>query len=887
MLPLLPRKPLAAALALLLPALLLAQPAALELETIEPIDRESNTEIAFLMRTKPADAPQAAYAIERVRRNGQPLPAPANMKLDAKTGAFQWTPSPSQVGKYDVTLRVKDGGDREASTSVAVNVRPRAVSADNSEAGKLLTLWYKEGTAAGNVGDWYDNRDRDHSALNRKLFPQLDEVQYTPEQRKTNQDWASARQVLPFVTFGNSSTSAPPTGGGCNPRMYYTNPRGMVLLYQQYRGNNLYMYPAHHDHHPGHNGKPFYGDLLPANTPYVIVSQGSSGTDQPFMRAVPLTLAAFKPEVKKKLIETGLLMPTVQYIFRASNKHLTDPKEYLTGKAHPAVFEGSWVNDLKMVKTAHDLELATIPPLVQLKVVEEDKPVVGKDYFEPPVNEQLADTPAAIARVVRGPNYVRRMVVSAEESFDVNKQPLKYHWVVLRGDAARIQIKAKNDSGSVVELLVPYHERRPIDGHHLKMDSNRVDIGVFVSNGTHYSAPGFVTFYTLDHEARTYDDGKLLEIGYNAGEADLAVTDWAGLLDLFRPDAKGLGAQLLRDRFTPAQREALVKAAADYRTTAEPLIAAQDKAKQSDAVRQKAQKEFQAAEERRTAAKKAYDDKPTPESLEAVTKAGKERDSAEAARKAADADHQAATKEVEAAKKTADAVLGQKRPDLDAPVTELIAKALAHLQADPMLYFGRRAEIDGLLDAAGKAKVAAGAKRLAGFGVVKLDADGNGKLTPIRTGAGPLAERLTTYEKQLLARFNDEVIAAALLPKLVNPSFRVNLTDFRLSTSKNWRDVYHHDKQGRIIGWTRYDGAAAPVDFNTAGEVILEKDARGRAMKTRTAKYEIDAANARPPAVMPLKRTAGDKIHHYEYQGDDDWIGSVTKTDAVDADKKD
>jgi predicted lipid-binding transport protein (Tim44 family) len=39
-----------------------------------------------------------------------------------------------------------------------------------------------------------------------------------------------------------------------------------------------------------------------------------------------------------------------------------------------------------------------------------------------------------------------------------------------------------------------------------------VDIGLFVNNGSGYSAPGFVTLYSLDNEARTYDkDGKLIE----------------------------------------------------------------------------------------------------------------------------------------------------------------------------------------------------------------------------------------------------------------------------------------------------------------------------------------------------------------------------------------
>ena len=62
---------------------------------------------------------------------------------------------------------------------------------------------------------------------------------------------------------------------------------------------------------------------------------------------MPLVLAALRPEVKKKLTETGLLMPTIQMLMRSTNKQLKNSKEYLTGKAHPSVFEGSWVDELR------------------------------------------------------------------------------------------------------------------------------------------------------------------------------------------------------------------------------------------------------------------------------------------------------------------------------------------------------------------------------------------------------------------------------------------------------------------------------------------------------------------------------------------------------------
>jgi hypothetical protein len=67
-----------------------------------------------------------------------------------------------------------------------------------------------------------------------------------------------------------------------------------------------------------------------------------------------------------------------------------------------------------------------------------------------------------------------------------------------------------------VELLVPYHARRPIAEGSL-LESNRVDIGVFAHNGDYYSAPAFVSLYSLDNELRIYDDNhRILSVDYQA-----------------------------------------------------------------------------------------------------------------------------------------------------------------------------------------------------------------------------------------------------------------------------------------------------------------------------------------------------------------------------------
>src|SRR5436190_237137 len=85
-------------------------------------------------------------------------------------------------------------------------LRKKQIATDKGEVGKLLTKWWQEGTAAGNVGDWYDNRDREHSPLNMSLYPQLRKVAYSEEDLKFKRDWALQPKTLPHVTFGNSST---------------------------------------------------------------------------------------------------------------------------------------------------------------------------------------------------------------------------------------------------------------------------------------------------------------------------------------------------------------------------------------------------------------------------------------------------------------------------------------------------------------------------------------------------------------------------------------------------------------------------------------------------------------------------------------------------------
>lgn len=666
-------------------------------------------------------------------------------------------------------------------------------------AGNLLRKWWADGTAAGNVGDFYDNRDRGHSPLNLKSYPQLQTISYTEEQRRQRLDWGLQTTVLRGVVLGNSSTAAS-FPGGSNMSLCYAHPRGLPFLYTAYRRNNLYIYPCHHDHDPGHNGVGGYGDVYLTNTPYLISSQGSSHTDQACLRAMALTLAAFQPEVKARLISAGLLMPTLQMILRTTNNHLANPQEdYLTGQAHPTVFEGGWVNDLKMVQLAHEILPENIPPMIQLKVVAETEQKSGRDYFGPGV-EQFADTPAAIARIWRGLGRWRELSVSAEASFDVNHRPLTYHWVVLRGDPRLVTIKPANPAGSVAEIKVGYQTRRPVS-EGSKLESNRVDIGVFVHNGAYYSAPGFVTFFFLDDESRDYDDAdRPREIAYGLGETILTVTNWSAALDLFRSGSDTLGARLLKKLYTAEQIVALQEVARDYAAPASVVEAAREKQNLAQAEQKKA---------------------------------GAGGDSGQKARQKADATVAEAIKALKAATAAADDVLDKKRDALAAlggSARGAVDAGLKAMRDNGTFYAENAAEIQAMLtgsDVARKKAFAAARQDLVAFGLLKPGPEGSFELQPIRPAIAAQArpaDRLTRYEQCLLGRFHGALISNVLLPGVIKGVWKRNFVDQRVDTTNAWRDVYHYDDAGRLTGWTRYDGKRV-LPFDPDGQATSDTPA--------------------------------------------------------------
>ncbi|MGV6849938.1 MAG: hypothetical protein ACWA5A_16320 [Marinibacterium sp.] len=451
------------------------------------------------------------------------------------------------------TLPLAFGNRRIPWINIPESVADRPVLGPDKTgpAHQLLRRLVNTGRAAGNAGDLYDNRDRGHARLDPLSFPQLTHIRYGPVFRAEGLDYGLPLTLLyDHPVIGNSSTAL--TRGALwrsQSRLAMTGEGGawMQRLYRNYRSGQIDVFPEHRDHESAR------GDLFPANTPYLLTSQGSSGSDLPHVEALVMILAALRPDTKARLMEEGLLAPMVQMVYRRARIPVRSRADYLSGAAHPSAFRAADISLARMVSLANAILPDEIPPMVELTVLEDLRAVPGQDFFGDGLGERLFDTPSAIARIWRSRAGQRQMRISAAGTRDPNGRDLRFDWVLLRGDPDKVRIEPEGEGGHTARIHVDWQEPQAVPGRE-DLTSSRIDIGVFAHNGLYDSAPAFVSILLPGHEIRRYDaDLRVLSIdraGKPAMYADpliFPVMDWR---DVYLRDADGAPAGWIRHRDT-------------------------------------------------------------------------------------------------------------------------------------------------------------------------------------------------------------------------------------------------------------------------------------------------------------------------------------------------
>ncbi|MFZ5965223.1 hypothetical protein ACOXXX_19945 [Thalassococcus sp. BH17M4-6] len=367
----------------------------------------------------------------------------------------------------------------------------------------------------GFAGVLYDNRDRGHSTLDPEVYPQLPFLKYSPELVEKELDFGLAGHILlPVVVLGNSSTAM--TGGAMQrslPRLAMTQPFWRAVTPLLYTNNHIYVYPEHRDHDAE--------DRFPLNWPYMIVSQGSSGSDKAFLGAVAMTLAAFPSDTFATLDAQRLVAPTVQMILRHNLKSVESRADYLSGRAHPPVFDGRDIRPGRMVAQAAEMRPEDIPPLVRLRVTDES---FAEAAGLAGLSERLIDSPSAIGRLWRGFAWEQEMTVTAEDTVAPNDRPFTFEWRLLRGDPDLVQIVPQSPDGRTARIRIAWHDpwtETETRGNKVsERRLSRVDIGVFAHNGVNDSAPALISIDFPEHQARAYTNTakgrRLASVDYNA-----------------------------------------------------------------------------------------------------------------------------------------------------------------------------------------------------------------------------------------------------------------------------------------------------------------------------------------------------------------------------------
>lgn len=388
-----------------------------------------------------------------------------------------------------------------------------------------ILLFSAETVYADHTNDYYDNRDSNHANLS---LTSHSGVTYMSSGYGAQMSYVADRVVI-----GNSST-AYTTGDywGSQVRVnYMRNSYGAGQVYQQYIHNNAYWYPEHVDH----DGTDYFFGMTPA----VNNSQGSSGSELDEMDKWFYALDAFNIDTKTWLVEHGLLMPTIQMIARRTR--VASDEEYLTGKAHANAYD-NFSNRVQMQEMAANMQKSNVPPMAKISII--DDLYAGSnilDFFETSGTERQYSTPVSISRIFRGREYTKTIRVSAKESTDSNNLPLTYRWSIIRGNSSNVRIIPMNADNSEVQIEIDYHPVTVVENS--TRNSNLVSIGAFVHNGAYYSAPAFVTSYTLNNESREYDpeSKRLLRITYNSNYVDPIIsTNKSWDSDAFDYDSSGM-----------------------------------------------------------------------------------------------------------------------------------------------------------------------------------------------------------------------------------------------------------------------------------------------------------------------------------------------------------
>ena len=456
---------------------------------------------------------------------------PMGMSAEVTAANTQWNWDPNQGGYMTTLFRPVPGKK--------VNPKDyRGPCADR------IRAWMEDGTAAGNAGDFYVNRDEDTAVASYDSFPGLTPVLYGEEAVRANAHrgpanglFSTGLSALPII--GNSAFGLPQVSPFWRslPRMLATDRTQAQIAARLAVSNQLWIYDATQD-----VTDPILGDLQVTHLTHIVSTAAGKNVlppkaQQQMTDLILAALAAMHPETKAEMYRHGQLVSTVQMLLRKSLKGAPD---YFTPEAHPIAFNPEAIDAEALVTNAHNLRPATLPPVFAIRVRQESMPRKFIDFFDLDNSEGIVDTPMCITRILRGTQQVRRLTV---EAVTPAESDTSFRWFTVSGDPKAITFRPLLPNGALTTIEAKW---QGIFTHHGR-PCRRVDLAcVAVRPDGSVSAPAFVSLRALGNERRTFrPDGKPLSVDYTVPKSgyiyeDPVLTAFKNWTDTYRYDARGV-----------------------------------------------------------------------------------------------------------------------------------------------------------------------------------------------------------------------------------------------------------------------------------------------------------------------------------------------------------
>jgi hypothetical protein len=216
-------------------------------------------------------------------------------------------------------------------------------------------------------------------------------------------------------------------------------------------------------------------------------------------------------------------------------------------------------------------------------------------------------------------------------------------------------------------------------------------------------------------------------------------------------------------------------------------------------------------------------------------------------------------------------VLQKKRQGVKDGAADLVQHALNSLLQDPDLWNENAPRLQAFWqEASTESREALNQIRakLISFGIAE---NTNGSAFQIKPDKGGL----TRFERGMIERWNGVVIGRLLFQGVVESKWRENYVDPRITSVKEWRDVYRYYPDGTAAGWRRYEPGSV-LEFNAEGLLVLDRDSHGRCTRARVVRYELEPQNSSPTRNR-VKLIQTDTLREYEYEGPNDWKGRIKR----------